>query len=71
MNTTQETLDLLKAAQAAPDDIIKSFVQPSTATTGLQAYNLEAPSKKLCPILTPLRNTIPRVGGGFAIQANW
>jgi hypothetical protein len=71
MNTTQETLDLLKAAQAAPDDIIKSFVQPSTATTGLQAYNLEAPSKKLYPIMTPLRNAIPRVGGGFAIQANW
>jgi hypothetical protein len=71
MNTTQETLDLLKAAQATPDDIIKSFVQPSTATTGLQAYNLEAPSKKLYPILTPLRNAIPRVGGGFAIQANW
>jgi hypothetical protein len=71
MNISQESLDLLKAAQAKPDDIIKSFVQPSTATTGLQAYNLEAPSKKLYPILTPLRNTIPRVGGSYAIQANW
>ena len=46
-------------------------MQPSSATTGLQAYNLEAPSKKLYPVLTPLRNTIARVSGGFAIQANW
>lgn len=70
-NTTAETLELLKVAQGKPDDIIKSFVQPGSATTGLQAYNLEAPAKKLYPILTPLRNEIPRVGGGFAIQANW
>ena len=70
MSTTAETLELLKVAQQNPDDIIKSFVQPGSATTGLQAYNLEAPSKKLYPILTPLRNEIPRVGGGFAIQAN-
>lgn len=70
-NNSAETLELLKAAQNKPDDIIKSFVQPGSATTGLQAYNLEAPSKKLYPVLTPLRNSIPRVGGGFATQANW
>lgn len=70
-NTTAETLELLKASQAKSDDVIKSFVQPNSATTGLQAYNLEAPSKKMYPILTPLRNEIPRVSGGFAIQANW
>ncbi len=70
-NTTEETLALLKVAQSSPDDLIKSFAQPSTATTGLQAYNLEAPSKKLYPILTPLRNSIARVNGGYAIQANW
>jgi hypothetical protein len=69
--TTQETLALLKAAQAKPDDVVKSFVQPGSATTGLQAYNLEAPAKTLIPIMTPLRNEIPRVSGGFAIQANW
>jgi hypothetical protein len=70
---TQETLALLKTAQAASnaDIIAKNFTQPSTATTGLQAYDLEAPSKKLYPVLTPLRNRIARVGGGFSIQANW
>ena len=71
MSTTQETLSAIKNAQSKPDDLIKAFVQPGTATTGLQAYNLEAPSKKLYPVLTPLRNKLPRVTGGFAIQANW
>lgn len=70
-NTTEETLALLKVAQSSPDDILKSFVQPGSATTGLQAYNLEAPSKKLYPVLTPLRNSIARIGGGYASQANW
>jgi hypothetical protein len=69
--TTAETLALLKAAQSSPDDLLKTFVQPSTSTTGLQAYNLEAPAKNLFPVLTPLRNSIPRETGGFAIQANW
>jgi hypothetical protein len=71
MSTTDDTIALIKGAQTSPDDLIKSFVQPSTATTGLQAYNLEGPSKKLFPVLTPLRNRIARVSGGFAIQANW
>lgn len=71
-NLTAETLELMKAAQSASSDAIaKNFVQPTGATTGLQAYNLEAPSKKLYPVMTPLRNRIPRVGGGYATQANW
>ncbi len=71
--TTQDTLDLMKTAQmkTLPDDILKAFIQPGSPTTGLQAYDLEAPSKKLYPIMTPLRNSIPRVGGGFATQSNW
>ena len=37
-NTTAETLALLKVAQSQPDDIIKTFAAPGSATTGLQAY---------------------------------
>lgn len=49
-NLTAETLELMKTAQASPSDAIaKNFTQPASATTGLQAYNLEAPSKKLYP----------------------
>jgi len=72
-NSTAETLELIKAAQASSSDELlqKNFTQPGSATTGLQAYYLEAPSKKVVPLMTPFRNIIPRVGGGFAIQANW
>lgn len=66
------TLELVKASQAkASEDITKNFTQPGSATAGIQGYDLEAPSKKLYPVLTPLRNDIARVGGGFATQANW
>lgn len=71
-NITADTLDLMKTAQAtSSDSILKNFTQPTEATQGLQAYSLEAPSKKLYPVITPLRNRIPRVAGGKAIQANW
>lgn len=71
-NNMAEILELVKTAQAkAVDEITKNFSQPGTAQAGLQGYDLEAPSKKLYPLLTPLRNKIPRRGGGFAIQANW
>lgn len=69
---TQETMELVKAALLNPnDELAKAFVQAATAITGLTAYDLEAPAKTLYPVLTPLRNKIPRVGGGLGIQANW
>jgi hypothetical protein len=43
-----------------------------TQGTGLVAYDLEAPSKKLYPVLSPMRNELPRVQdgkGGTAV--NW
>lgn len=71
-NSLAEVLELVKTSQAtAVDELVKNFTQPGSATTGLQGYDLEAPAKKLFPVLTPLRNSIPRVGGGMAIQANW
>lgn len=48
-----------------------TFGNPTTATGGLQLYNLDAAVKTLVPRYTPLRNSIPRVGGQFARQANW
>ncbi|WP_018610246.1 hypothetical protein [Uliginosibacterium gangwonense] len=67
-----ELLELVKTSQAhATNDIAKNFTQPGSATAGIQGYDLEAPSRKLYPVLCPLRNTIPRVGGGFSSQANW
>jgi len=51
-HTTQETLGLMK------DSLSKAV----TLATGLTAYDLQAPAKNLYPIITPLRNALPRVG---------
>ncbi len=67
-----ETLELVKAARGQPnDELAKSFSQSGSATTGLTAYDLEGPAKTIYPVLTPLRNRIPRVSGRGGIQANW
>jgi hypothetical protein len=50
--TTQETLGLMK------DSLAKNV----TISTGLTAFDLQAPAKNLYPTITPLRNSIPRVG---------
>ena len=70
--TSQATLDAMKAAIAkSDDDVLKAYTQPGSATTGLQGYNLYPVAIQLLPILTPLRNMISRVSGGFGLQANW
>jgi hypothetical protein len=70
--STLESLRLVQRNLAAnSNDLAKAFLQPTSATSGLQVYDLEAPAKLLYPVLTPLRNEIPRVGGGRGIQANW
>lgn len=69
-NTTQETLALIKAAQPMPfekNEINKAFSQ----ATGLVNYDLEAGAKLLVPVLTPLRNMIPRVKGNGGNATNW
>lgn len=70
-NTTQETLELLKTAQQNPLEKASTFANPGNATTGINYYDLELGAKKLFPVLTPLRNEIPRVSGKGGIQANW
>jgi hypothetical protein len=55
-----------------PLSFIKStFTQPGSATDGLNYYDLETGAKFLYPVLTPLRNEIPRMSGKGGIQANW
>lgn len=69
--TTAETLALIKAAQQNPQaELAKSWTQQS-ATSGITAYDLEAGAKLLYPVITPLRNKIPRVSGKGGTQANW
>jgi hypothetical protein len=69
---TAETLALFKAAQGNPDsELTKAWTQANSAVSGITAYDLEAPAKQLYPVITPLRNMIPRVSGKGGIQANW
>jgi len=71
-DTTKETLELLKASLSKADtELAKAWTQSASAVSGITAYDLEAPSKKLYPVITPLRNMIPRVPAKGGIQANW
>lgn len=69
--------ELLKAlASAGMTDatsamLAEAMLKSITTATGLVAYDLQAPAKNLYPFYAPLRNRIPRVGGGTGIQTNW
>ena len=60
MNITQDTLQLIKGALGNPSDVLGKTI---TTSTGLVAYDLQAPAKNLYPVVTPIRNRLPRVGG--------
>jgi len=68
MNTSAQTLELLKAALGNPSaELAKSI----TTATGLVPFDLQAPAKNLYPVNTPIRNRLPRVGGGMGTATNW
>lgn len=75
-NTTQETLALVEKALAdlAPNsDVLRKagYAVNSTATLGIQGYDLSPVVHSLYTILTPLIKEIPRDSNGFGKQANW
>lgn len=67
--STAQTIELLKAMQPTQlaEDIAKSFSQ----ATGLVYYDLDPAAKTLYPVLTPLRNIIPRVKANGGTATNW
>ena len=80
MSATDSTLDLVRQIMSKannPAELQKSnpynpsWTIPGSATTGLQSYDLEGPAKNLYPVLTPIRNRLPRVSGKGGSQANW
>ncbi len=60
-----------KTASKLSQDVLKAFVQPGSATSGLAQYDLEQGARLLYPITTIFRNMIARITGGTGIQANW
>lgn len=76
MNQQVNVNDALAAIRKAvqnplPDAIQRAWLQSGSATTGITMYDLEAGAKLLFPVITPLRNTLPRVGGGTGTATNW
>jgi hypothetical protein len=68
MNPTLETLALMKTALGKSDDTIAKTVSQASNIT---AYDLQAPSKNLYPVNTPIRNRLPRVSGNGGTATNW
>src|SRR5262245_40527027 len=54
-------------------DDLRKATGTITLANNLVAYDLEAPAKNLYPVLTPLRNSIPRAtrGAGAGDAAHW
>jgi hypothetical protein len=71
---SQATLETIQAFQKAAqkpmgaDELRKAGISQAT---GLVYYDLQTPSKSLFPVLTPLRNSIPRVSGNGGTATNW
>lgn len=53
------------------DTSYTGWTMPGTAITGINYYDLELGAKTLVPVITPLRNKIPRTSGKGGIQASW
>src|SRR5207245_5310044 len=67
-DVVKQTLALVKQAQGQPSDAIAKSIN---LATGLVAFDLQAPSKNLYPVNTPIRNRLPRVGGSGGTATNW
>jgi hypothetical protein len=68
---TAESIALTRTAMGVNDELIKAFAQPAAGFTGMQNFSLEPVAKFLIPVLTPLRNRIPRKMALGGTQANW
>jgi hypothetical protein len=75
LQVSDESLGLVRQQLAGlgfTDDLIKAtFGVPSTSTSALAFYDLEPAAKRMYPVLTPLRNAIPRVRGEGGTATNW
>lgn len=66
----QETLRKLQA-EVAKGMSENALQKALTTTSNIVNYDLQAPSKNLYPVITPLRNRIPRVMGHGGRATNW
>lgn len=73
IDTLAKINDILKGAPSA--DFLKTLMGAEGVRkdypTGLVGYDLEPAARVLQPVITPLRNRIPRVKGKGGTAANW
>lgn len=65
-NLTEETLELL--ANGDLGDVIQKAI---TQATGLVNIDLQPIARELYPVITPLRNMLPREAGNGGLGPNW
>lgn len=77
-DVTAETISGIRkiVGQVGPGggvDDLRKATGTVTLASGLVAYDLEAPAKNLYPVITPIRNRIPRStkASGAGTAANW
>lgn len=70
---TAEALLSFRQAVSQPQDAaqLNNLSKAITQATGLVWYDLQAPAKNMVPVITPLRNRIPRVSGSGGTATNW
>jgi len=75
LQMSQDTLDQFRAATlgdaAQPWALNKATTTGIQQSTGLVWYDLQAPAKNLFPVITPIRNKIPRRSGNGGTATNW
>ncbi|MCB0207714.1 MAG: hypothetical protein KDJ52_00200 [Anaerolineae bacterium] len=77
-NLSDLTNDAIKSFQEATKDQqaqdinkLETMNKAITQSTGLVWYDLQAPAKNLIPVITPIRNVVPRVSGNGGTATNW
>jgi hypothetical protein len=72
MTKTSELLADMKAALSVPNaELSKAWAQSGSAVSGMTGYPIDGPAKDIYPVITPLRNRIPRLTAMGGIQASW
>jgi hypothetical protein len=74
MRVSRESLALVRDSlikAGISEDLLKATFNVGTITSGLTFYDLEPLAKLVYPVLTPLRNYVPRVPGEGGTATNW
>jgi hypothetical protein len=70
---TDESIGLMRKTLSDDDELLAKagWTAPGSFPNGIQNWDLERPAKSLFPVLTPLRNRIPRMLAEGGVQASW